>query len=388
MTWRIEGLAVASTPEASEIGATIGGYRVWYRVPAGTRFQLDGSTFLAAALIPAMAAGEDLVIDPELPVSPRLLEATEQLQGVWHQWGKVWGRAPFTRIRVTAGAMARPEGLVPGPASFFSGGVDSSYTYHRHRHELTHIIHGLGVDMQLANAALYDEVSRKVAGFAAANGKQAVMIATNVRFFGHERANLSWLRWNGAGLASMGLLLGFERLLIPGTYDYSHLRPTGTHVLTDPLWSTEATSISYDGGEAGRLRKVEVLGAEAPELLNMLRVCWQDAGYNCGTCEKCLRTRLELRVLGLTTPTLPPLRSLDELRHLHVRTEGVADFQWEVLEAAEHRGDRELIRYLRRGLARFTMLQLGRDFDRLLLGGRVAAWRRAQRRQEDPARTL
>ena len=37
-----------------------------------------------------------------------------------------------------------------------------------------------------------------------------------------------------------------------------------------------------------------------PEAFSRLRVCWQNTGnYNCGVCEKCVRTMLALRALGV-----------------------------------------------------------------------------------------
>lgn len=37
-----------------------------------------------------------------------------------------------------------------------------------------------------------------------------------------------------------------------------------------------------------------------PEALSRLRVCWENqANYNCGLCEKCVRTMLGLRALGI-----------------------------------------------------------------------------------------
>jgi hypothetical protein len=40
--------------------------------------------------------------------------------------------------------------------------------------------------------------------------------------------------------------------------------------------------------------------AQFPEVLSRLRVCWANLGdYNCGHCEKCIRTMLGLKALGI-----------------------------------------------------------------------------------------
>jgi len=47
------------------------------------------------------------------------------------------------------------------------------------------------------------------------------------------------------------------------------------------------------------MHKLRVL-ARYPESLARLRVCWENpSAYNCGHCEKCVRTMLGLRALGV-----------------------------------------------------------------------------------------
>jgi hypothetical protein len=47
------------------------------------------------------------------------------------------------------------------------------------------------------------------------------------------------------------------------------------------------------------MNKLHVL-VQYPEVLSRLRVCWENEGnYNCGLCEKCVRTMLGLRALGV-----------------------------------------------------------------------------------------
>jgi hypothetical protein len=53
-----------------------------------------------------------------------------------------------------------------------------------------------------------------------------------------------------------------------------------------------------------RTEKIRLISAD-PVVMEVLRVCWQDAGYNCGRCGKCLRTRLALHLLGVASPTFP-----------------------------------------------------------------------------------
>jgi hypothetical protein len=88
--------------------------------------------------------------------------------------------------------------------------------------------------------------------------------------------------------------------LIASSYAYAQLHPWGSHPLLDPLWSTEAVEFTHDGCEAMRSEKVKAI-ARSGLALSTLRVCWanEQGEYNCGRCEKCLRTMLALHVAGV-----------------------------------------------------------------------------------------
>jgi hypothetical protein len=58
--------------------------------------------------------------------------------------------------------------------------------------------------------------------------------------------------------------------------------------------------IRTDGAELSRLEKIKLI-ARNKAVVDNIRVCWEGkvAGNNCGTCEKCVRTQLELAVVGI-----------------------------------------------------------------------------------------
>lgn len=83
------------------------------------------------------------------------------------------------------------------------------------------------------------------------------------------------------------------------------------------------------GCEASRADKVRMLARE-PLALRHLRVCWEkDEGtYNCGRCEKCLRTMTSLHALGVLAEceTFPRVLDPQAVRRLVLYDESLVKF--------------------------------------------------------------
>jgi len=75
-------------------------------------------------------------------------------------------------------------------------------------------------------------------------------------------------------------------------------------------------ALVHDGAEMRRPEKLPTI-VECPSALAHLRVCAQDMNTNCGRCEKCLRTMIPLRVLGVEGP-FPPFRGLRAIRKMRI----------------------------------------------------------------------
>jgi hypothetical protein len=124
-------------------------------------------------------------------------------------------------------------------------------------------------------------------------------VKTNLRSFTERR--IPYQQIFGPALAGVGHVLSkhFRKIYIAASEPYSHLIPDGSHPLMDPLWNTEALEFVHDGCEADRMAKVALL-ATSEVALQALRVCWKntDGAYNCGRCEKCQRTMIQLHAAG------------------------------------------------------------------------------------------
>ena len=93
---------------------------------------------------------------------------------------------------------------------------------------------------------------------------------------------------------------GFDHGLIASSYDAAYSsKPWGSNPQLDAYFTSAHFRMENSGTEMTRLRKVEIV-ADWPIGYKSIRVCQNDntGGSNCGTCEKCIRTKLMLESLG------------------------------------------------------------------------------------------
>jgi len=282
-----------------DLGA-FGSTKIYFRASESV-LDANTSTFLAAALLPCMALGLDCRVDGV--VSARLLQSVEGIQDIFCGWDP-----SFHKIRVSATDGASSSTVSynvaeRGTASFFSGGIDSAYTLSEHRNEIDNLILIHGFDVDLDDLALRKQVSDKLHEFASETGKTLLEVETNVGAF--LRRHVGWSFGHGPALATVGHLFAprLKRIFIPATHTEADDVPWGSHPRIDPLWSSEALEFVHDGSDVTRVQKTEVVAAW-PAAMDCLRVCWKNTGgvYNCGRCEKCLRTMVTLQMLGALEP--------------------------------------------------------------------------------------
>ena len=258
------------------------------------RLSVSPEAYIAALLLPAMYAGSDsIVVDKALDQS--FMDGVDTIQDIFQTW-----HPHLQRVHVVGSARERKprrrEGLT---ASFFTGGVDSFYSLIKHRDTIDALVYVHGFDVALGNTPLRRQVSRMVRAVGAQFDKEVIEIETNLREFSDRHA--PWERYHGAALATVGLTLSeeFSHCIIPSSFPYNHLRIWGSHPLIDPLWSTDTVTFIHDGCEASRFEKCKhISGNEA--VRHYLRVCWRnpEGAYNCGRCEKCIRTMTFLLTAG------------------------------------------------------------------------------------------
>ncbi len=345
-----------------EVSANVDGFRLWYRLPKTYQVSRAGDPFLAAALLPAMLQGEKLEIDPSLSISPELLKNIAVLQEIHHCWNPVFKMTPISATTLPVGPVNA------GTLSFFSGGVDSMYTFLKRSEEISHAVFIHGFDFFQDGEAYRIAVERNTA-FVQSFGRTLIPVETNHYPFGY-RYNLSRNLTQGSALASVALLLGFPHVYIPAAYSYSQLTPLGSHPLTDPLYSNECVKIMHDGAEVRRVDKVIKIAANQAALAN-LRVCFDDMNANCGKCAKCLRTMIPLNLLSVTAAPFPPLPPYKGIRKMRIGNDIEKIFFQENTELALYAKNEELRDALYACMKRYERIRLFKKIDTVLLGGLI-----------------
>lgn len=240
------------------------------------------------------------------PVSRTLLRNLDELQRVWTKWRP--GRYRHVALLADEVIDDVPEGS--GAVAAFSGGVDATFAVWQHTiatpsvasiplHDAV-MVHGFDILYDRDDDVFAAAVSRGEK-MLASTGVPLAQVKTNFRTIG-----LKWVDSFGVGIGSVLLLWQDSRRigLIGSSEDYgAFLRPWGSTPVQDWMTSTGSMEIRHEGGGYSRTEKVAAL-LNWPEAMQHLRVCWQGPSLdrNCGTCEKCVRTILNIRAVGGSLP--------------------------------------------------------------------------------------
>jgi hypothetical protein len=333
----------------------------------------NGDPFLAALLLPAMKVGETLEIPA--PVSERLLGSIPRIQSIYESWEttlrNVQVKAPVRQIQRWSTPKPSHRGL------FFSCGVDSYYSlfknlesHPRGEETITDLIVLRGFDLPFAgrDSTVFRTILSNARTVSRELRKNVLPVATNLRDFGVE-----FVRWDrlyhGAAMASIGLTLVnfFDRIYIASTFSHEQLHPWGSHPALDPLWSTERLSFSHDACGTRRTDKIRFI-VQFPIVMDTLRVCtlrpFSGDVYNCGICEKCLRTTVGLHIAGALRKcrTLPNSIDLRLLRTIPVQEELRVFIEELMVDLGSSEEDVAIRSALEEALSLSTRSRPGREF--------------------------
>ena len=260
------------------------------------------------------------------PVSAELIAALPRVHEIVSCWAGSARRFSLAEVVAPRRESAGPEG--GGRSAFLSLGVDSTFTLTANR-DVSRVLIVNGFDAWTWEREYLDRVRAGARQLLDRLGSDApvVTVETNLRTL--TDTALDWAAMaHGAGLAGIAhaLARGVCEALIPASYSYRDLIPWGSHPLLDPLWSSRRLEIRHHGCGFDRVKKIACL-AGVPGAVESLRVClkYNRDRFNCGRCNKCLRTMIALRAAGALERcrTLPG--EVDPGAVANIRIEGPAD---------------------------------------------------------------
>lgn len=267
-------------------------------------------------------------------VDEALLDNLARVQELLHKWYP----ARLRRVPIEAKSTTRRP-RAARRAAFFSGGVDSFYTAYQNQSNLDALVFIAGFDVPLAHRNKIERISAVMSTTAEEIGLSTVQVSTNLRSIFElgqgKDAITSWgYEQHGASLAAVAYSLSdhIGAMSIASSYVEEDLHPWGSHPDLDPLWSSSSQRILHDSTSEIRVDKIaRIMRHESARV--GLRVCWMDTEeYNCGRCEKCVRTRVNLRAAGYdgACTTLPSL-TVEEVRRMRLADAGARIFAEENL---------------------------------------------------------
>ncbi len=273
----------------------------------------DPHAFLVGAVLPAIARGEERIA-VDAPICPDLRDGVVTAIG-WLRTGLLLDHD----IRIESSAQVRyPHDVRPRAASFLSGGVDSSALLRTNRlllpkdHPSSYrdclFVHGFdigGLEQNGEEADTYELALSAVSAIAHDADAVLIPVFTNVRHL-YDDVSFWMYTFNGAALASTAhaFSLRLTSISIASDFDIPNLTLAANHPLVEPNLGSSGLRIRHGGLLHSRIERVRLISGWDAALDN-LRVCTMNppGRLNCGRCEKCLRTMLELLALGVLERT-------------------------------------------------------------------------------------
>lgn len=313
--------------------------------------------FVVGCIIPALHFGERRLALDEA-ICPRLKEGLETVMALMHHW--TGGQYQPLAIDAPSARTVLHQGEKRHAAIFLSGGMDSLAALKRilDHYAPTHpafprdalLVHGFdigGVSERGAKYPVFERARAAMAPVAADAGLTLVPIYTNIRHLCDNRD--LWLNhFFGAVLAAA--VHAFSRRIdlawLASSYDIPHLHPCGSHPLLDPEYGSQDLAIRHRDVGLSRMQKLAIVAGWEVAFQNF-RVCLANVPdrLNCGRCEKCVRTMLELESLDLLDKTRAfEAQAVDPawLDAFSITIRGREPFYEELIEPLRRRGREDL----------------------------------------------
>jgi hypothetical protein len=159
-----------------------------------------------------------------------------------------------------------------------------------------------GFDIDCEDQASFGGLVRRTTQILEQYGLRPITVRTNVRKFALQ----DWEHCHAANIAAVlhqfSPRYGYGMIASTDSYNHQSI-PWGSSPATDYLLGGNAMEIVHEGAGYSRTEKVEFI-AKHPAIARYLKVCWEgpNPDRNCGSCEKCVRTRLNFMAVGMPEP--------------------------------------------------------------------------------------
>lgn len=286
--------------------------------PDSAKASPNGNFAILAALPIAMERGMPLHCDGEADAD--FLENIEECVAAWCRWRPDL----FKPIRISAALEVAPAVASPGSAIIaFSGGLDSTYALHAHKHRLLGrrvrdidaavLIHGY--DVPLTEKRAFGIACRHVQAVLDTYGVRLNVVQTNWK----DSFCVKWGMTHVFGITAVLQLFNgqFSAGIFADDTPYEHqLTPWSSNAITNQMLGSARFPVRSSGAAVDRTEKAGAV-ASNPAVLENLRVCYErpELGDNCGACEKCIRTKLNFYANGVrSVPALKTPVTAEQIR--------------------------------------------------------------------------
>ena len=255
----------------------------------------DPALFCLALLSMSKKAGFRL----DAPVTRDAWQSVNRVAGLWHYWC-IPG---VHRMRLFASNIVDVPEPAGGPRGIccFSTGVDSTYALVANRDRFSHALLIAGADYHYDKRPAFLQLERRARELCDRLHVQFESLTIDIRKFGFN--------WDLFHPLVLSAALHFFR-----NYGFTHAGysadltsrqeflnfPQGNLRIIAEAMSQRSFPIRHLGGEVSRTEKMRRILSHDLSLGKLISVCYADKsrGDNCGTCKKCIRTRLNVIAAG------------------------------------------------------------------------------------------
>lgn len=251
----------------------------------------------------AWAVGADIYVEE---LDKTYLDSLSKIKPVFKKW---YPKFSFS-TNLYVGNSVSNQFNGGGYGLLFSGGVDSLTSFIKHKDKHPELFTVWGADIPVYENDFWGRVRNRICLFSNREGVNVHFIKTNMQqlldqnLLAREYKLAGWWGPVSHGLMLLGLVAplttkGIETVLIAASHTKDFKEPWGSHPSIDSNIAWADVRVVHDGYELSRHEKIRYI-IEHPAYLPYLRVCHSShSDYNCGHCEKCLRTITALILEGV-----------------------------------------------------------------------------------------